>query len=60
MQHSQLVDLDPDVQMQSPWTNSFRCFSTVICYHTASFPGKRIVNKRLQTSMIITLAPVMF
>ena len=38
----------------------------IICYHTAAFPGKRvvnnIVNKRLQTSIIITLAlaPVIF
>ena len=34
--------------------------SIVICYHTAAFPGKRVVNKRLQTSIISMLAPVIF
>ena len=29
------------------WTNSFCCFSSVICYRTAALPCKRIVNKRL-------------
>ena len=31
------------------------CFSCIIYYHTAAFPGKHIVNKRLQTSITITL-----
>ena len=28
----------------------YTCFSSVICYHTAALPCKRIVNKRLLTS----------
>ena len=31
---------------------------SAICYHAAAFPGKHVVNKRLQTSIISTLAPV--
>ena len=27
--------------------NSFCCFSSVICYHTAALPCKRVVNKPL-------------
>ena len=26
---------------------AFACFSSVICYHTAALPCKRVVNKRL-------------
>ena len=46
------------------WHDVFIAFAVfqalAICYHTAAFPGKRVVNKRLQTSIIIMQAPVIF